>query len=212
MAYTADEYRKTFNALTVPLLRARAAEAGICRASSMNKAQLVECLAAKQIIEDAHAEALEINEKLTQVARLEAHGSVEARLAAYSVRDEILAAGFEAQAVNDVPKIEQADELGPIEETDGRCPYGAIHEIETCFGCGTEDENGNQVSVVEPGAQVRFREGFGEAGLSDMVFTVTELTGVDNTLAEPRHFVGLKIKAKGRTAHRLAYVTDLVPA
>lgn len=39
-----------------------------------------------------------------------------------------------------------ADELGPIEETDGRCAYGNIHAIETCFGCNTEDENGNQIT------------------------------------------------------------------
>ena len=47
-------------------------------------------------------------------------------------------------------QLNEAHILGPIADTDGRCAYGNIHEIETCFGCGTEDENGNQVTHTAP--------------------------------------------------------------
>lgn len=167
------EYVTAFAELTVPLLRARAASAGIAGRSKMNKAELVGVLANFEVAQaagaaeppakEAHAEGLEINAKLVQVARLEAHPSPEARAVAYEIRDEILAAGFEAQATGDVPTnlcdhgidrrrhcsicAEDAN-LGTIEETDGRCPFGNIHAIETCRGCGTEDDHGNQVTPV----------------------------------------------------------------
>lgn len=55
-------------------------------------------------LDDVHAEALTINDKMDQVARLEAHPSIEARRVAYEIRDEIMAAGFSEQAIADVPK------------------------------------------------------------------------------------------------------------
>lgn len=56
-----------------------------------------------RIVEEAHAEAIMVNEKLTQIGRLERHPSPEARATSYEIRDELLAAGFAAQAVGDVP-------------------------------------------------------------------------------------------------------------
>lgn len=172
-----DGYAKAFAELTVPSLRARAAAAGIAGRSKMIKNDLVWALAKfeaaqtagateidsaiEQVRGLAHAEALEINTKLTQVGRLERHPSIEARAAAYDLRDELLAAGFETQAIGDVPAelcghgiargrkcsiCKEDANLGTIEETDGRCPFGNLHTIETCRGCGTEDEQGNQVT------------------------------------------------------------------
>jgi hypothetical protein len=58
-------------------------------------------------IDALHAEALGVNEKLTQIARLEAHPSTDARIAAYEIRDELLHAGFAKQAVSDVTAAPQ---------------------------------------------------------------------------------------------------------
>lgn len=56
-----------------------------------------------EVAELDHAEAHLVNEKLTQIGRLERHASMEARATAYEIRDELLAAGFRAQAIGDVP-------------------------------------------------------------------------------------------------------------
>lgn len=76
--------------------------------------------------DEAHALGLEINAKLTQVARLEARRSAEARLVAYEIRDEIVAAGFVEQGLSDYPA--GAVKAARVAEIVGTklCPHGII--------------------------------------------------------------------------------------
>ena len=116
-------YKDRLAGATVAQLRINAAAAGIVGRSKMNKAELVEAVAAAwtDVVEFAYADAL---------------ASVPADLCSHGI-----ALGRCSICAEDAA-------LGPVEETDGRCPYGNIHAIETCLGCGTEDEQGNQVTSV----------------------------------------------------------------
>lgn len=124
-------------AMTAKALRPIAKDLGITGASRMTKDALIDEIVAAEAnraelsaiktfayavatsradeIERDHAAALTVNAKLTQIARLEAHPSQEARATAYEIRDELLADGFTEQAVADVPALKkpstQADEI-----------------------------------------------------------------------------------------------------
>lgn len=89
-------------------------EAALAEAAGLNVTEVGVAHLADEIERD-HAAALTVNAKLTQIARLEAHPSQEARATAYEIRDELLADGFTEQAVANVPALKkpstQADEI-----------------------------------------------------------------------------------------------------
>lgn len=65
--------------------------------------------------------------------------------------------------------------------------------------------------AIVDGAKVRFREGFGVKGLSEMLFTVVGARLSDNGVVPPREYVHLStVLANGKKNRRSGYVTDLV--
>lgn len=88
---------------------------------------------------------------ITGASRMTKDALIDEIISAERLADDLANEAALAEATGlDVAEVGVATserELGPIEESDGRCPYGSIHEIETCFPCGTEDADGNQISA-----------------------------------------------------------------